>query len=185
MLLVERPPAPQYGPRPAADQDVAVLMFSESERMRTTTALGAYAGLRVSEAAALRWEEITLSASQPELHVVHGKGDRFRTVPILRPLLEQLEQIEQTTGPVVRSFHDGGAITGAGLGHWLERHYAAEGVDITFHQLRHYFASKVQEHGGDLLLTQTLMGHASPATTVIYAKVPEKAIRELEHSWFH
>ena len=37
------------------------------------------------------------------------------------------------------------------------------------HRLRHYFATAVYRKGLDLRLTQELMGHASPATTAVYA----------------
>ena len=42
---------------------------------------------------------------------------------------------------------------------------------ITPHQLRHWLATKVLNATGDLALTQDMLGHNSPQTTRVYAKV--------------
>lgn len=46
----------------------------------------------------------------------------------------------------------------------------AERFHLTPHTLRHYFATEFLSKTGDLALTQYALGHASPATTRIYAK---------------
>jgi site-specific recombinase XerC len=46
----------------------------------------------------------------------------------------------------------------------------AERFHLTPHTLRHYFATEFLSATGDLALTQYALGHASPATTRIYAK---------------
>lgn len=43
------------------------------------------------------------------------------------------------------------------------------GIPSTCHGLRHYFASKVYQHSGDVRLTQELLGHGNINTTVVYA----------------
>ncbi len=44
------------------------------------------------------------------------------------------------------------------------------GIKATMHQLRHAFGTNVyQSSGGDLILTQGLLGHSSVATTQNYA----------------
>jgi site-specific recombinase XerD len=45
-----------------------------------------------------------------------------------------------------------------------------ERFHLTPHTLRHYFATRFLSQTGDLALTQYALGHASPATTRIYAK---------------
>ena len=56
---------------------------------------------------------------------------------------------------------------------------AAAKVDIplTPHWLRHWFATRILESTNDLALTQDMLGHASPATTRIYAQVSTKRMR--------
>jgi site-specific recombinase XerD len=50
-------------------------------------------------------------------------------------------------------------------------------VSITPHLLRHRFATRVLQATHDLAATQDLLGHASPTTTRIYAKLTDKDTR--------
>ena len=62
----------------------------------------------------------------------------------------------------------------------------AAGIEIamTPHSLRHAFATKVLEATGDLAVVQDMLGHSSPVTTRIYAKVSNKKMREAHHNAF-
>jgi len=52
-----------------------------------------------------------------------------------------------------------------------------ERFHLTPHTLRHYFATEFLSETGDLALTQYALGHASPATTRIYAKTKREDYR--------
>jgi site-specific recombinase XerD len=52
------------------------------------------------------------------------------------------------------------------------------GVPGSGHQLRHWFASSLLENGVDVRVVQTLMRHASLATTAIYTRVSKTMQRE-------
>ena len=58
-------------------------------------------------------------------------------------------------------------------------------IAMTPHSLRHAFATKVLEATGDLAVVQDMLGHSSPATTRIYAKVSSKRMREAHRSAFN
>jgi site-specific recombinase XerD len=58
-------------------------------------------------------------------------------------------------------------------------------VAMTPHSLRHAFATKVLEATGDLAVVQDMLGHSSPVTTRIYAKVSNKKMREAHHRAFN
>jgi site-specific recombinase XerD len=55
---------------------------------------------------------------------------------------------------------------------------------ITPHALRHYFATRIYQTTHDLAVTQTALGHASPNTTRIYAKLEDNAVRNAHRDAF-
>lgn len=57
-------------------------------------------------------------------------------------------------------------------------------IAMTPHSLRHAFATKVLEATGDLAVVQDMLGHSSPATTRIYAKVSSKRMRDAHRVTF-
>lgn len=59
-------------------------------------------------------------------------------------------------------------------------------IEITMmpHSLRHAFATRVLEATGDLAIVQDMLGHSSPETTRIYAKVSNKKMREAHRTAF-
>ena len=58
-------------------------------------------------------------------------------------------------------------------------------IAMTPHSLRHAFATRVLEATGDLAVVQDMLGHSSPMTTRIYAKVSSKRIREAHRTAFN
>ena len=63
-------------------------------------------------------------------------------------------------------------------------HEAHIDIVLTPHSLRHAFATKVLEATGDLAVVQDMLGHSSPATTRIYAKVSSKKMRDAHRTAF-
>ncbi len=55
---------------------------------------------------------------------------------------------------------------------------------ITPHALRHYFGTRIYQSTRDLAVTQTALGHTSPVTTRIYAKLDDKAVKEAHERAF-
>ena len=59
-----------------------------------------------------------------------------------------------------------------------------ERFHLTPHTLRHFFATEFLSETGDLALTQYALGHASPATTRIYAKTKREDYRRAHRRVF-
>ncbi len=57
-------------------------------------------------------------------------------------------------------------------------------IAMTPHSLRHAFATKILDATGDLAVVQDMLGHASPVTTRIYAKVSNKKMRAAHRATF-
>lgn len=148
--------------RPIGRADLHHLLDEAPPDLRRAYCLGAYAGLRVSEVAALDWSDIDLERNRIR---VRGKGDKEREVGLPPLLLDEL--LPATGGNVVTGGQK--AVTGAALQRRINRHIAACGVDGTFHNLRARFVTVALGNGMPLLSVSRAVGHASPATTAIYA----------------
>lgn len=143
------------------NDDLAKLLNTLPPDLRRAVALGAYGGLRVSEAAILDWRDVNQDQRRM---IVKGKGSKERVVGCSFTLLAVL--LPDTGGNVV---------TGGGLvhdGHYLQvkvnAAIRAAGVDATFHKLRHRFGYKAAEAGIPATSIAHAMGHDSLTTTMGY-----------------
>lgn len=129
--------------------------------LRRAVALGAYGGLRVAEAAALHWSDID---TETRRIIVHGKGDKERTVAFSTTLLDLL--MPDSGGYVVTG--TARASTPNALQQRVNRAIKAAGVDATFHKLRHRYGYKSAEAGIAPTSIARAMGHESLSTTMGY-----------------
>lgn len=158
------PKAPQRISEHVGRQDLATLLAGLPDDLRRATALGAYAGLRVSEAAALRWVDVDRELHR--IHVRQGKGGKDRLVGLSALLLDDL--LPERRGCHVVTGTDS-TITGHTLGRrWTAAARALGVEDVTFHKLRHRFGTMAVAAGVPLTSVQRAMGHSSPATTAVY-----------------
>ncbi len=143
-------------------------------RLRVMMHLGYGAGLRVSEACKLSVREI--DSARGVLRIL-GKGAYERETVLSPALLAELRAWWLWARPgkgwlfpadtrqghlPTQSVHNAFRVAAdrAGLGR-----------RVTFHCLRHSFATHLLERGVDLRVIQVMLGHASPTTTALYAQV--------------
>lgn len=169
--LVERPRLERRLPRPAREAEVAAAVGDGSTPLEVCAALAAWQGLRCVELARLRWEDLDLVAGRI---YVAGKGDRDRVERVARRLRPVLQAHDGATGWVA-----GRRVTAARMSQLLNGHLRARGCRSTAHQLRHRFACAALEASGDIAAVQRAMGHASIATTAIYAQVVDQVVDDL------
>ncbi len=145
----------------------------ESPRDRALLALFYGAGLRLSEAAALDLDDVSLDRGEVR---VMGKGRRERIVPIGRGAEEAirtyLDERGRDGGPLFRNSR-GARLSRRGIQRAISRLLARVGRAgrFTTHTLRHTFATHLLDRGADLRAVQELLGHASLASTQIYTHV--------------
>ena len=150
-------------------------------------------GLRVSEIASLRVEDVHFDAGYVRCI---GKGNKERVVPIgesaraaIRVYLEALRpQLAERQPDVTALF-----LTRASRGLsrktlWLMikkyAHVAGITKTISPHTLRHSFASHLLANGAPLRVIQEMLGHADIATTQIYTHVDPARLKAI-HEKFH
>ncbi len=167
------------------------------ERLRNTCLMQLlYAtGLRVSELVSL---PLAAVRGDPRMILIRGKGGRERMVPLSPPARAALvawlahldaEQDARGSGlPRPRSPHLFPARGRRGhmtrerfflLVKDLARIAGLDAAQVSPHTLRHAFATHLLAHGADLRVIQTLLGHASIATTEIYTHVLETRLKAL------
>jgi integrase len=139
--------------------------------MRRAVALGAYAGLRVSEVAELEWGDVEWFGARARARIV-GKGGKPRIVDLSPALVDMLGP--DRGGNVVTG--ESVAWDGARLQRRVNRLIRAAGVKrATFHSLRHRYGTMAYQASGDLVAVGGQMGHASITTTAIYAAAASDA----------
>ena len=163
--------APIGKPRPAPAAAIRHGLRDHDARSRLMVMLAAYAGLRCCEIAQVHSDDVMEDLVGWSL-IVHGKGNKERTVPLRDDIAHLLRQAP--AGYVFPGRIDG-HLSPARVSELIS---AALPVDVTAHQLRHWFASRTyQATGKDIRAVQELLGHASVATTQIYTAVDTTELR--------
>ncbi len=185
-------------PRPLSGEEVGRLLAQPDPRTRLgardALLLGLLydCGLRVSELAALRLEQLDLEAW---LIRVRGKGGRERLVPFgeeaRQAILRYLEGARPGTRRAASSPHlfpgaRGGHLTRQRAWQIVKQHLRGAGVSraVSPHTLRHSFATHLLDNGADLRSVQLLLGHADISTTQIYTHLSQQRLRRV-HEKFH
>jgi integrase/recombinase XerC len=141
-----------------------------------------YAGLRVSEAAALRVEDVVLNDRSGKVRVRSGKGRKYREVPLHREARESLRaylEVRPLSGSPALFLGQRGPLGVRGIQVRLAALGKAAGVEVTPHRLRHTFATRLlREAKADLVTVAALLGHASIATTAIYTRPSEADLEQ-------
>jgi len=174
--------APEMLPKPMPEADlIAFFKAVDSLRDRLLFLLMLRCGLRVSEACALAWEEVDLSALTLRINKGKGAADR---VAYLSPDVERALRLWQTRRSGSPHLFPSRKVAGAHIGrrnvYVMMCNYLREaGVSGSYspHCLRHTFATQLLNAGVTLEVLKELMGHRSIRMTLRYTELYETTKR--------
>ena len=170
---IDAPKVSKGLPHPTSRTDLRNLLDGAlPPDLTRAVALGAYAGLRVSEVAALDWRDVDLEARRAR---VLGKGQKWRLVALGVILIDYL--LPDTGRNVVTGTDE--VHSAAQLQRRVNRAMKAAGIDGTFHSLRHRYGTLAYQATRDLVAVGRQMGHTSPVTTAIYAAASDDVADEI------
>jgi site-specific recombinase XerD len=131
-------------------------------------------GLRISEAASLRPEQV--DAAHGVLRII-GKGNKERLVPLPPALLTSMRRawtLHRNRQWVFATGSQGGHASVRSVRGAFDNACFHENIrDHTPRSLRHGFATRLLEQGVELRVVQILLGHASIRSTEIYTHLTE------------
>ncbi|MBB3037335.1 tyrosine-type recombinase/integrase [Hoyosella altamirensis] len=177
MVKVGTPRLPEREPRPVSDIHLAKLITTRMhKRTRFAILIACLAGLRVSEIARIKGEDVDLSG--PRMRVL-GKRGKQQSVA-MHPLLVDIAHQMPSRGwwfPA-NSVRPGEHMLGKSMSQMIGRVMQRAGVPGTPHSLRHWFGTTLLLEGADIRTVQELMRHSSIASTQLYTMVPDKPRHE-------
>ena len=186
----------QVAPRSLEEADqrrfLRTVEASPSPRDRAMATVFFYAGLRLSELAALDMADVEMTARRGRLKVRTGKGDAYREVPLNSASRKALDEWFAARTEQLAALADAGG-DGATSALWLSRsgrrmtsravdlvvrRLATEAkLELSAHVLRHTFVTNLIRSGADVVLVAEIAGHRRLDTTRRYS-LPSQADKD-------
>ena len=156
-----------------------LIAATENLKHKAILMLAYSSGLRISEAAQLKVGDI--DTARMTVLVRQGKGKKDRCAILSKVALGTLTQYLETQRPTSWLFPGatpGKPITESSIGFVMRAAKKRAGImkRATIHMLRHSFAAHLLEQGTDIRAVQSLLGHRSLRTTIIYLHVSPKGL---------
>ena len=181
---IPRPKKPLTLPRVISEEKILEgLMRMENVKHRSLLMTAYSAGLRVSEVVKLKITDLDADRLQIFIERAKGKKDRMATLsPVtLQVLREYLAAYKPQTWifeGLPRTDH----ISSRSAQAIFKQAYKDLGLppSVSFHSLRHSYATHLLENGTDIRYIQELLGHNDIKTTLRYTHVSMKGLQRIE-----
>jgi len=172
-IKVKRPRREKKLPVVLSQQEVeALIKATRNIKHRALLMLTYSAGLRRQELQFMKPSAI--DSEQMRVHVVQGKGKKDRFTLLSPKVLEYLRMYFKIERPKVYLFETqikkGNPLSEQTLNSIIKNSVRKAGIKkrVSFHTLRHCFATHLLEQGVSLRLIQDFLGHVSIHTTAVY-----------------
>ena len=166
-----------------SEPEVKRLLDAAEDLREQTILMTLYsAGLRLSELINLHVKDI--DSTKMQIRVRQGKGAKDRNVVLSQTLLEGLRSYFRRYRPESWLFYGQTPqqrLPDRIVQRMVRRLSQKAGLrpGVSTHTLRHSFATHLLEHGTELLYIQELLGHRSPKSTLLYARISPRSLRQV------
>ena len=180
-----RPRRVRYLPEVMSNEEVDRLVAHANCLKHKTIFLTMYAtGLRISELANLKIEDI--NSKNMTIRVREGKGRKDRFLPLSKPLLDLLRQYFSAYQPTIYLFNgekDAQPLTTRAIQHAFKvaKERAKLNPKITPHTLRHAFATHHIDDGTHLAAIKSMLGHTNIKTTSRYLHMSVNSLHQFNN----
>lgn len=161
------------------DVEVQILLRAaastpQAKRDTAIVSLMLDSGLRLNEVVTARAEHLHLLE---RYLIVSGKGNKQRIVPFGRSAALALEDLSLGVGSLFK-LDNGNPVTVSTVKQLFKRLRSSTGIDkLHPHLLRHTFATRYLENGGNIYTLQAIMGHTSLEMVKRYLHLANARIR--------
>jgi len=143
---------------PLSDREILTLYASADHWGRAMLVLLLGSGMRIGELSGLRWADV----GEDQL-TVKGKGSKERTLAPGQRAMAMIQALPRT-GETVFPF------TRMGTRDRMAKLSRRAGVPFHAHQMRHTFAHRFLEDGGNIEELSEILGHENLNTTLVYLR---------------
>lgn len=181
---IPRPKKKMLLPKVISEEKILTgLLAVENLKHKTILLLAYSAGMRVSEVIQLKITDI--NSDRMQITINEAKGKKDRVVTLSETILLLLRDYYKEYAPKEWLFE----------GQYPGEHYSARSAQaifkdaykklnlpqtVSFHSLRHSYATHLLENGTDITYIQKLLGHNDIKTTLRYTHVSNKDIGKIE-----
>ena len=180
---ITRPKKEHKLPKVMSKEEVKkVIDVTHNTKHKTMLMLAYSCGLRVSELASMKLKNI--DSSRMVVIIEQGKGRKDRVASLSEKMLQQLRQYYVEYKPDTWLFEGSDRkrhISTRTVQTVFNNGVRAVGIkkNLSFHSLRHSYATHMLEAGVDLRFIQELLGHRSSKTTEIYTHVSVQSLGKI------
>ena len=187
---IEAPKKPKYLPNCLSEDEVEALLnapdITTPSGLRDKAMLETMysSGLRVSELINLQKSQVNLTKG---VITVFGKGAKERKVPIADYAVEYIKDYIKEVRNKIDVNHSkylflskkGEPLSRVYFFKQVKKYSELAGIttNVSPHTLRHSFATHLLNHGAQLRIVQSMLGHTNIATTQIYTHVSSEKLK--------
>jgi integrase/recombinase XerD len=183
---IPRPKKPTQLPKVLSETELKKLFDAASNLKHKAILFVAYsAGLRVSEIINLRLQDIDREREQLFIHCSKGKKDRYvRLSPLVLDILEQYYKLSKIkpSNYLFEGIEKGKPYTIRSAQQIFSDCKNKAGIikSLSFHSLRHSFATHILEKGVDIRFIKEILGHFDIKTTERYLHIRRDVLINIE-----